>query len=398
MIVRRKNFSYARSAMIGTVAGAGMGAVTNLYRNRNKKGRKVKAALSGGAVGATIGAGIGIGAKYGSIKYKNWIGPVKKATPVDVTRLKPGDIIKVDRGFGINHYGVVVDGKGNIVEYGAKKVDPRLSRVRKVSISEFQGNSAASKVVTEAPTGKYSREEIVRRAEEAVGKPNGSYNLRTNNCEHFARDIANGEKVSTQVDNAIGSASEIIRSKVRGKFFSGHIEGKALNFISKQGKHLLTNTDSVFKARKYLSKELGGLSHFNQHQTKYLAGGGSILGGTVGSMKSKRKAKKDAINKYGLKKGTLEYDNYIKSRTQDGFIKGTAIGGVLGAGLSKGVDTARGKVIADKLRAGHGFDPGKNYITFGKNMRGIKSEKQVQGIIDNWSEIGDFAKASIKAI
>jgi hypothetical protein len=71
---------------------------------------------------------------------------------------------------------------------------------------------------------------------------------------------------------------------------------------------------------------------------------------------------------------------------------------VVGAGLSKGVDTNWEKVIADKLRDGHEFDPGKKYIMFDKNMRGIKSEKQVQGIIDNWSEIGDFAKTSIKAI
>lgn len=77
------------------------------------------------------------------------------------------------------------------------------------------------------------------------------------------------------------------------------------------------------------------------------------------------------------------------------------MGGGIGYGLSKGIDTARGKVIADKMKAKYGIGldkEGRNYMKFGKNMRGINSEKQVENITNNYKELGDFAKSFYEAI
>lgn len=408
MKLKRKIFSYLKPSLIGAAGGGIIGAGTNLYRNRNEKGSKLGTTLRGATVGAGLGAGIGAATKYGVKRYKKWIGPVKTSpgnTPIDVSQYKPGDIIIADRGF-MKHYGIVVDNKGNIIEYGSKKRDPRMASIRKVSIQEFKGTSPISK---ENPTGRYTREQIVQRAEGALGKDNGIYNLRNNNCEHFARIIANGDNRSTQVDNLINPKMNKVIDRVKEyitpkNFSNPAIKGEAINLLSTQGKLLknkVLNSDMLFKIRGNLTKDLGGLSHIDKYQTHYLAGGGSVLGGTVGSIRGKRKAKKDAVNKYGLKKGTLEYDNYVRSRAREGLIKGAAIGGASGFGLSKGIDTARGKVIADKMAAKYGYQlekPGRNYMKFGKNMRGINSEETVQRITDNWQEVGDFAKNMYRAL
>ena len=133
------------------------------------------------------------------------------------------------------------------------------------------------------------------------------------------------------------------------------------------------------------------MSHFDRNQTRYLAGGGSVLGGITGRHTEGKKAKKDAVNKYGLKKGTLEYDEYVRRRKDRGFIKGSAIGAGVGFGASKGVDAVRGKIISDKARV-KGTDLGKDYLRLGKGFRGVKSEADIDKVKDNWKEIGSYAK------
>lgn len=196
----------------------------------------------------------------------------------------------------MKHYGVVVDNNGTIIEYGSKKRDPRMASYRKVNIHEFAGDSPIHR---EAPTGKFSRKEIVRRANNSLNKDSGIYNLRNNNCEHFARDIVNGERVSTQVDNILGRVGNKVVNKIKPtltrKSFSNPAQGKAMELIDKQlrlSKNKILNSKSLFKLRGNLTKELGGLSHIDKYQTHYLAGGGSLVGGGIGSSKARKKLKR----------------------------------------------------------------------------------------------------------
>lgn len=158
-------------------------------------------------------------------------------------------------------------------------------------------------------------------------------------------------------------------------------------------------SSDLYNTRSKLARELGGLSHINRHRTEYFTGGGSVAGAVIGDRKAKKNAEKEAEG-YGLKKGTLEYDKYIKSRRHEGAVKGAAIGGALGFGGSKGVDTVRGKVITDKYRAKYGdqIELGNDYMRSGKAFRGITKEEDINNIAKNLNEAGDYLNSVWKAI
>lgn len=145
--------------LTGATLGAGIGLATS------KKGKRTKSIMAG----ATLGAGAGVGLKYGKTKYKRWIqkGAPKRHT-YDPKNYKEGDIMIVRRSSGIDHYGVYT-GDGKVIEYGSPVLDPRKAQIREVSLNEFGLGDA---VRTEAPNGKFTREEIVKRAKEryASGK------------------------------------------------------------------------------------------------------------------------------------------------------------------------------------------------------------------------------------
>lgn len=390
-----------------TLIGAGLGAGIS-YRRQKKsgKGKISKSGIAkGAAIGGAVGAGVGIAGKklYGVAKnrYHRYIHGDSPAEILDPKKFKKGDLIKADRG-GAEHYAVVVDDKGTLVEYGADSLDPRKSVVRKISLKDMAGNSKVSKVNVNT---SYTPDQIAERALGRVGKDNGKYHLLDNNCEHFAREVVTGKAGSEQADklrnNVIGKAGEALGSLEKigkvSKMFSSFKNSAGDRIIKDQLGHFVSN--GLFKVRKGLTRNLGGLSHFNRHQTTYLAGGGSVAGGLVGRIRSSKKAKKDA-KKYGLKPGTLEYDKFIQSRKDRGTLKGMAIGGGIGALGSKGVDFVRGKVIADKFKAktGNMVDLGKDYLGIGKGMRGIRSEKDLEIIKNNFVETGDYTKALVDAI
>lgn len=138
------------------------------------------------------------------------------------------------------------------------------------------------------------------------------------------------------------------------------------------------------------------MNHFDRNQSRYLAGGGSVIGGITGRKRSEKIAKKDA-QKYGLKEGTMVYDEFIRRRKDRGTLKGAGVGGALGFGASKGIDLARGKVVADMAKA-RGQELGKNYLGIGKGFRGIKSSKDINTIMDNWKETGEYVNSLRKAV
>lgn len=333
--------------------------------------------------------------------------PKKRRQKIDTSGYQKGDLLIADRG-AMKHYGVWM-GDGTVVEYGSDTHDPRMASRRRVSIRKFKGNSPIS---NEAPSGIFNRDEILERASSAVGTDHGGYNLRNNNCEHFARDIVNGDRTSTQVTSRLSKFGNKNIDILKNKLFPGLMSKKFSDTNSVRGtgpalvgnqinqlKTNLLNSDLIFKARKNLTPELGGMNHFDKNQTQYLSGAGSILGAGIGAIRSKRKAKKKA-KKYGLKKGTLDYDEFVKNNTREGFLKGAAVGGAVGFGASKGIDAYRGKEIAGKIRQNYGELKNNkiNYFKFGKNMRGINSEEQVNNIMNNWKEVSDYAKSGLQAL
>ena len=53
--------------------------------------------------------------------------------------------------------------------------------------------------------GPFEPKEVVKRAKSYIGKDYGDYSLLGNNCEHFAREMAEGKRHSTQVEqNPVG--------------------------------------------------------------------------------------------------------------------------------------------------------------------------------------------------
>ena len=361
-----------------TLIGAGIGTGAGLVLS--KKGDKTKGALIGAGIGGAAGAGV----KAGRNKYKQWLlkGAPKKVT-YDAAKYQNGDIMIVHRGNGMDHYGIYV-GDGKIIEYGSKKRDPRKAHLRTVSLQEF---GSGDTIRTEAPKG-FTRDEVVQRAQDRLRDgQNGKYHLINNNCEHFARDVANGTRVSTQVTDILSKIG------LKPKTYSA-VQKEAVDLLSDQGKHLISK--NLFKIRKHLSKDLGGLRHIDKYQTAYLSGGGSVLGGAVGRYRGGKKAKKEAEEKYGLKKGTLEYDNYVRRGKDRGTIIGAGVGAGLGFGASKGMDYVRGKVVSDKARI-KGQDLGHDYLNIGKGFRGL-GEKEIDTIKGNWREVGDYVKAFKDAI
>ena len=121
----------------------------------------------------------------------------------------PGDIIYTDRGL-YKHYGVYVGG-GQVIHFAGPKgheINASMADIIKTSIPEFLkgGKLFIQPDRTKNPLPAY---EIIQRAESAVGKCKGEYNLVINNCEHFANWCRYGKPVSKQVDSAITAVSAI---------------------------------------------------------------------------------------------------------------------------------------------------------------------------------------------
>ena len=108
----------------------------------------------------------------------------------------PGDIIEILRNGGYSHF-VVYIGNGYVVHVSGNGKKGNRSRIKEELLDDVAGvdlcrinnreTAAALKKLT-----SYSRAEIVRRAEAAVGDE-WSYDFMTWNCEHFSTRIRYGE-------------------------------------------------------------------------------------------------------------------------------------------------------------------------------------------------------------
>lgn len=109
----------------------------------------------------------------------------------------PGTILRVFRGFYF-HYGVYV--VGNMVVHfcstGDNELDAASADIEETSLFDFSNGNSVSEDRLEEP--KYNRMEVVARARSLIGTKLGTYNLPSNNCEHFANWCRCGKLVSHQ--------------------------------------------------------------------------------------------------------------------------------------------------------------------------------------------------------
>lgn len=102
----------------------------------------------------------------------------------------------INRSFSFVHYGIEVE-DGMVIHFVINTIHrPSDCIVEKVPLSTFlkDGELAYEENVHYA----FPREEIVRRAEQYLESDFEGYRLHNNNCEHFARYCATGEKVAMQ--------------------------------------------------------------------------------------------------------------------------------------------------------------------------------------------------------
>ncbi len=121
----------------------------------------------------------------------------------------PGDILRVFRGLYF-HYGVYV-GDNRVVHFCSttrNELDAASADIVETSLSEFSKGDLVLEDTQEKPV--FNREEIVRRARKSIGTKLGTYNLLSNNCEHFANWCRCGRSVSTQVRDVDNIFNEIL--------------------------------------------------------------------------------------------------------------------------------------------------------------------------------------------
>ena len=117
--------------------------------------------------------------------------------------IKPGDIIRVQRSKKYYHFGIVSD-VDKVIHFTGP-VDDSIMDVKDIQIREtsldlfLRGDKMQ---ILRPYSSPFKPEEVIERAKSFIGKSKlfgKTYNLLTNNCEHFASYIYFGKKGSNQV-------------------------------------------------------------------------------------------------------------------------------------------------------------------------------------------------------
>jgi len=111
-----------------------------------------------------------------------------------MAKKRPGDVVYVNRNGLYQHYGVYV-GNGKVIH----KTD---KGVQEVSLEQFRRQSPTYHIKP-----SYKPKKALKRAKSRLGEK--SYNLFTDNCEHFSSSCSSGFKHSSQVENFITGAAVI---------------------------------------------------------------------------------------------------------------------------------------------------------------------------------------------
>ena len=137
-----------------------------------------------------------------------------------VKKPRYGDHIRVNRGI-YYHHGIYLH-RWCVIHYSAYGADAngnetasKCARIIKTSLKVFaKGDRLEVRTYDEREQElKFSRWATARAAKRALGSGLGQYNLRTNNCEHFANECIFGVKSSEQSEHPIRHLIQIPRQR-----------------------------------------------------------------------------------------------------------------------------------------------------------------------------------------
>ena len=116
------------------------------------------------------------------------------------------DQIRVNRGY-YYHHGVYQD-DSCVYQFAApsgSEITPENALIISTTLDDFLkgGNVEVREYNNIELKSKRSPEEIIAYAKSKLGTGLGTYNLITNNCEHFSNMCAFGKASSTQVEDVI---------------------------------------------------------------------------------------------------------------------------------------------------------------------------------------------------
>ena len=117
-----------------------------------------------------------------------------------------GDQIRVNRGY-YYHHGVYQD-DSCVYQFAApsgSEITPENALIISTTLDDFLkgGNVEVREYNNIELKSKRSPEEIIAYAKSKLGTGLGTYNLITNNCEHFSNMCAFGKAQSNQVEDVI---------------------------------------------------------------------------------------------------------------------------------------------------------------------------------------------------
>ena len=130
--------------------------------------------------------------------------PRSGGRPRETPILRRGDHLRAGYPYSARHDGIYL-GNGNVVHLtGAPDGGKAGARVRIDTLAVF----AAGRPVTVRPyVGNHDPDAIIARAMSRFG--DGGYHLIFNNCQHFARWCATGDRVSEQVESVAATSGTI---------------------------------------------------------------------------------------------------------------------------------------------------------------------------------------------
>ena len=158
---------------------------------------------------------------------------VRRASAESITslyNLKPGDHIKVDEVFYYHHMIVV-----NVVSYNTIRVIHNSKEAGRVEESNVC--YTPEDIILLVYSSPYSRQEIIRRARQWIGK---EYNLLWDNCEHFATEVRTGEGQSLQVKKAVAVGAAGLAIAIGAGLLAAGVAG----LLSSDRKGKKTDSDS----------------------------------------------------------------------------------------------------------------------------------------------------------
>jgi hypothetical protein len=117
-----------------------------------------------------------------------------------------GNQIRVNRGF-YYHHGIYED-DSHVYQFASPKgseISPENALIIVTTLDEFlNGGKVEVRTYTNQELkNKRSNDEIIEFAKSKVGTGLGTYNLISNNCEHFSNLCAFGKASSNQVEDVI---------------------------------------------------------------------------------------------------------------------------------------------------------------------------------------------------